>query len=175
VYRLEGALPRAWVVPAQQVVRGGDAALAAVTRPGFDPRAAAVTESRVAGVPRSPGAPAGSGAAGARIVRYDDERVVIRAHTDRPGMLVLSDTWFPGWKAEVDGAGAPVEQVDYVLRGVPLRPGEHTVSLRYAPASWTAGRIVSALTLAGLVLILALRLRPRRRPAKAPAPAGSAA
>ena len=94
---------------------------------------------------------AASAAGGARIVRYDDERVDVRAHTDRAGMLVLSDTWFPGWKAKVDGADAPVEQVDYVLRGVRLGPGEHTVSLRYEPASWTAGRIVSALALAGLV------------------------
>jgi uncharacterized membrane protein YfhO len=112
---------------------------------------------------------------GARIVRYDDERVDIRAHADRAGMLVLSDTWFPGWKAQVDGADATVEQVDYVLRGVRLGPGEHTVSLRYAPASWTAGRLVSALALAGLVLALLLSLRARRRTATERAPAGSAA
>jgi uncharacterized membrane protein YfhO len=90
-------------------------------------------------------------------------------------MLVLSDTWFPGWKAQVDGADATVEQVDYVLRGVRLGPGEHTVSMRYAPASWTAGRIVSALALAGLILALALSLRTRRRPATERAPAGPAA
>ena len=175
VYRLAGALPRAWVVPAQRVVEDGDAALAAVTRPDFDPRRAAVTEGRVSGVPDASGAPAAAGGGGARIVRYEDERVDIRAHADRAGMLVLSDTWFPGWKAKVDGADATVEQVDYVLRGVRLGPGEHTVSLRYEPASWTAGRLVSALALAGLVIALLLSLRARRRSATERAPAGSAA
>jgi len=176
VYRLAGALPRAWVVPAQHVVEDGDAALAAVTRPDFDPRRAAVTETRVDGLPDASGAPgAATAEGGARIVRYDDERVDVRAHMDRAGMLVLSDTWFPGWKAKVDGSDAPVEQVDYVLRGVRLGPGEHTVSLRYEPASWMAGRIVSALALAGLAIALLLSLRARRRSATERAPAGRAA
>jgi len=75
----------------------------------------------------------------------------------------------------VDGSDAPVEQVDYVLRGVRLGPGEHTVSLRYEPASWMAGRIVSALALAGLAIALLLSLRARRWSATERAPAGRAA
>jgi hypothetical protein len=165
VYRLEGALPRAWVVPAQQIVDDESAALAAVTRPEFDPRGVAVTERRLPGLPALP-AGAESGRPGpARIVRYEDERVVVQARSDGPGLLVLGDTWFPGWKAEVDGRDASVEPVDYVLRGVRLGPGEHTISFRYTPASWTGGRVLSGIALVGLLVALAAGRRARRRPA----------
>ena len=176
VYRLAGALPRAWVVPAQRVVEDGDAALAAVTRPDFDPRRAArhrgprgrrsgrVRRARGGGGRRRADRPLRG-----RARRHPRPRGPSRACSSS------SDTWFPGWKAKVDGADATVEQVDYVLRGVRLGPGEHTVSLRYEPASWTAGRLVSALALAGLVIALLLSLRARRRSATERAPAGSAA
>ena len=64
VYRVVGALPRAFVVPAQRVVSGGDAALAAVTDPGFDGRRVAVTEGRVGGVPVEGSGVAGGGLLG---------------------------------------------------------------------------------------------------------------
>jgi len=155
VYRVVGALPRAFVVPVQRVVSGGDEALAAVTAPGFDGRRVAVTEGRVAGVPVSG---SGVGSVG-RVVRYEPERVVVRASGS--GLLVLSDNWFPGWRASVDGREVPVERVDYLFRGVRLGPGEHTVEFRYRPLSWRLGWIVSLVSLA--LLALALIAGTRRR------------
>ena len=152
VYRVVGALPRAFVVPAQRVVSGGDAALAAVTDPGFDGRRVAVTEGRVGGVPVEGSGVAGGGAA--RVVSYRPERVVVRARGS--GLLVLSDNWFPGWKASVDGRDVPVERVDYLFRGVRLGPGEHTVVFRYQPLSWRLGWIVSLISLAALALALVI-------------------
>jgi hypothetical protein len=143
------------VVPVQRVVSGGDAALAAVTAPGFDGRRVAVTEGRVGGVPVSG---SGVGSVG-RVVRYEPERVVVRA--SGPGLLVLSDNWFPGWRASVDGRDVPVERVDYLFRGVRLGPGEHTVEFRYRPVSWRLGWIVSLVSLA--LLALALIAGTRRR------------
>ena len=92
----------------------------------------------------------------------------LRARAERAGLLVLSDTYFPGWKAEVDGQETDVEPVDYALRGVPVGPGEHTVVMRYAPLSWTLGWVISALALLGLVVVVAVGLR-RRRPLSATA------
>jgi hypothetical protein len=149
VYVNDGAQPRATVVASQQVVGSAEAALNAVGRPGFDLRRGAVTEQRVPGLPVAPAggtAPAGS----ARIVRTDPDRLLVRADARRAGMLVVSDNWFPGWKATVDGKDAPIERVDYVMRGVRVGPGAHTVDFRYAPASWRIGWIVSLLTLLGL-------------------------
>jgi uncharacterized membrane protein YfhO len=77
-------------------------------------------------------------------------------------VLVLTDTWYPGWKAKVDGREVPVERVDYTLRGVPIGAGAHTVEFTYEPLSWRIGWIVSALALAGLAVVLAVGLRRRR-------------
>jgi hypothetical protein len=167
VYRLDDALPRAWVVNAQQVVSGEDEALETLVRPGFDARAAAITEKRLPGLPDA--APAGErGAGGARIARYDPERVELQAQTDRPGLVVLNDTWFPGWKAHVDGREVPIERVDYVFRGVRVGPGKHTIEFTYEPLSFRVGWIISLVGLLGLAVMLAVGLRARRRGATGP-------
>jgi Bacterial membrane protein YfhO len=164
VYQVDGALPRAFVVSSQQVVSGGDAALSAVTSPGFDARGVVVTEKKsVAGVPQA-GAGTRPGPAGsAQLVTYEPEHVVVRATLKRPGMLILDDNYDSGWNATVDGHSAPVRQVDYIFRGVVLPPGTHTVQFRYQPATWTIGWIVSVTSFAGLVLVLAVGWRRRRR------------
>jgi hypothetical protein len=159
VYRVAGAMPRAWVVGAQRVVGGDDAALAAVTGAGFDARREAITEERVPGVPTRPaGAPAGT----ATLASSSDERVVVRARAQRSGILVLGDTHFPGWKAKVDGREVDVRPVDYFFKGVPIGPGTHTVEFRYQPLSWRIGWIVSLVALAGLAATVAAGVARRR-------------
>ena len=149
VYENALAQPRATVVAAQRVVGSGDAALAAVGRPGFDIRRGAVTERRLPGLPDAP--PGGTAPAGdARIVSSEADRLVVRATARSAGLLVVSDNWFPGWTATVDGRPADVERVDYVMRGVRVAPGEHTVAFAYRPLSWRIGWIVSLLALAGI-------------------------
>ncbi len=78
-------------------------------------------------------------------------------------MLVLSDNWYPGWKATVDGRDADVERVDYLFRGVRLGAGTHTVEFRYEPLSFRIGWIVSLIALLGLVAAVALGARRRAR------------
>jgi hypothetical protein len=163
LYEVEGALPRAFVVPSQTVVEDDDAAFEAITAPDFDPRATVVTEERIAGIPSGGSRPRiGPPGSSAEIVGYEPERVRIRASSDGPGMLVLSDNHYPGWKATVDGEPVDVERVDYLLRGVPLAAGEHTVEFSYEPVSWRAGWIVSLLALIGLAAALVVGVRRRR-------------
>jgi hypothetical protein len=167
VYANRRALPRVFVVDHQETVTGDDAALARVTAPGFDGRGVAVTSSPLPGIPQSATAPAPAGSS-ARLVRYDPERVVIDATTPTRGLLVLTDPVYPGWTATVDGHSVPVQRVDYLLRGVELGPGRHTIEFRYQPASFTIGWVVSLLALAGLSVavvtaVAARRVKGRRR------------
>jgi hypothetical protein len=173
VYRNDRALPRAFLVDRQRTVDGADAALAAVTDPRFDGRRVAVTERAVPDVQQDDGG-AGAPAGTARLVSYSDERVVARADAARAGLLVLTDVHFPGWKATVDGRPATIERVDYLLRGVKIPAGVHTVEFRYEPASWRAGWIVSAVAALAIAATAFAGLRARRRrpsQARAGAPA----
>jgi hypothetical protein len=155
VYANRRALPRAWVVGSQRVVTGDEATLRAVGDSDFDPRRVAIVDSEV------PSLSGGSGGE-ATIVRYEPERVAIDATSRGPGLLVLSDLHYPGWKATVDGREVDVERVDYLLRGVPLDDGEHRVEFTYAPLSWRIGWILSIAGLLALAALVAVGLRRRR-------------
>ena len=159
IYRNPAALPRAFLVDRQQVVDGAKAARNTVTAAGFPARSVAVTEQRIAGIPEgtatsSPGA--------ANIADYTAERVAVDTRSNRRSLLVLTDNWYPGWKAKVDGHDAPVERVDYLIRGVTVPAGAHRVEFRYDPASWRAGWIVSLLALVAVGAAAAIGWRRRR-------------
>ncbi|HET7343700.1 MAG TPA: YfhO family protein, partial [Methylomirabilota bacterium] len=82
--------------------------------------------------------------------------------SDAPAVLVLTDTWFPGWRARVDGRPATLWRADHAFRAVAVPAGRHEVELRYQPRSVLIGALVSALAAA---LTLALLVAGRRREA----------
>ncbi|MDQ4133998.1 MAG: YfhO family protein, partial [Actinomycetota bacterium] len=85
----------------------------------------------------------------------------IEASGQRPVLLVVAETYFPGWVARVDGERVPVVEADGAFVGVPVPAGDHRVTLEYQrPAASTAGRLVTATT---LLLSVALLLHPRLR------------
>jgi uncharacterized membrane protein YfhO len=104
----------------------------------------------------------------ARLASYGAEKVVIDATATNRSLLVLTDSFYPGWKATVDGKPASIERVDYVLRGVSIGPGHHTIVMRYQPTSWRLGWIVSLVALLGLLGALASVWIGTRRRRKAP-------
>jgi Bacterial membrane protein YfhO len=159
IYRNPRALPRAFLVDRQVVAPSATAARDTVTAPTFPARSVAVTESQLPGL--AVGETGASDAGDARIDSYGDERVVVRTDASRPALLVLTDSWFPGWKATVDGDEVPIHRVDYLIRGVPVPAGAHRVEFRYEPASWRAGWIVSLIALLVIAGALALGLRRR--------------
>jgi hypothetical protein len=162
VYAVAQPQPRAVVVSAQRVAGDAADALRAVSNQGFDARRSVVTEQVMPRLARlggsTHGAPAPPGAA--TITSYQPERVQIRVTSTRPGALVLDDSYAPGWSATVDGRPARVYRVDYVLRGVPVGAGAHTVIFTYEPTSWRVGWIVSVL---GAVIVFAALLGGWRR------------
>lgn len=168
VYSNSRALPRVFVVDHQQTIRSEQAQLNAVTAPGFDGRGTAVTGTPIAGLPQSASAPAPSDAS-ARIVDYGAKRVVIDATASALSLLVLTDNFYPGWTATVDGRSVPIQEVDYLLRGVPIGPGHHTIVFKYKPASWTVGWIVSLISLLIVLGLAGTAVRTARRRSSPPA------
>jgi len=164
VYSNANALPRVFVVDRQHTVAGDDAALAASTAPGFAGRSVAITEHPLPGIAQAPGtgsaraAPAGS----ARIASYGAEKIVIDATASDRSLLVLTDVYYPGWTVTVDGHSAPIDRVDYLLRGVPLSAGAHRIEFSYQPASFEAGWIISVVSTVAVIVLALLGWRRRR-------------
>jgi hypothetical protein len=144
VARDPSALPRAFVVGG---VRGAsrETSMAAVSDSTFDPRREVVLEDPL------PPAATEQTFQPATIEEYHPERVRIAANPSRGGNLVLMDTFYPGWKAWVDGKPEPLRPANWVGRHVSLSPGGHEIEMRFEPAAVRVGLFFS---LAGLALAL---------------------
>lgn len=91
------------------------------------------------------------------ITRYQPESVRLVARTDRVGYLVLLDSWYPGWRAWVDGREVPVYRADFLFRAIPLEPGEHVIAFEFRPLTLYVGALVSAASLV-VTSLVSLRL-----------------
>jgi hypothetical protein len=80
----------------------------------------------------------------ARIVSYQPNHVEIETETSQDRLLVLLDSYYPGWKATVNAVSTPVIAANFVYRGVKLQPGRHRVTFRYEPKSFVFGAAISA-------------------------------
>jgi hypothetical protein len=148
-YRVSDPLPRAYMV--DRAVAGLDSigVLNRFLAGGEDPH-------RVAYVDAGRGLP-GSGErieGGVRWVEGSNHAVRLRVRAPRDVLLVLTDTWYPGWKAAVDGEPVPIERVNWHFRGVYLAPGEHLVRFDYRPRGIVAGAVVSVVAAIGLGLVI---------------------
>ena len=156
-------LPRAWLVGRTER-QPADAVLRTIQTGGFadgrrfDPRLEALVEDEP-GREFGPLDPESS----ARIARYEPNRVELETHSAAPAFLMLSDVFFPGWSASVDGVPATLVRADYALRGVAVPAGEHRVEIVYRPRVVLTGAIISALTAAALVVVGVARVAARRR------------
>ena len=97
------------------------------------------------------------------IVRYEPARVDIEVQAAAPALLVLSDLFYPGWQATVDGRPAEILEANYAMRAVAIPEGAHEVRFLYRPASFRAGVAVSAAGCLAVALLISWRLWPRRR------------
>ena len=95
-----------------------------------------------------------------QLIEHAPDRLAIRAEMACNGMVILSDAFYPGWRARVDHRLAVIYEVNGAMRGVRVRRGTHTVTMRYRPVSVYSG---AALTLLGILGALGWSLIPEFR------------
>jgi uncharacterized membrane protein YfhO len=83
--------------------------------------------------------------------------VKVDVETSSPGFLILGDTYFPGWKANVDGKRVPIYRADYLLRAVAVEKGSHRVVFLYQPLSFRIG--LGLTIISGVIILGCLRRR----------------
>jgi hypothetical protein len=150
LYQNLNAYPRAFAVHRAEEVKDQKAALAAMKRLDIDFRKTAVLEGRLTEAEKKllATAPELDGSR-VSIRKYEDMRVELRANMQSPGIVVLTDTHYPGWKAYLDGKRVDIHLTDYVFRGVVVPAGEHTIVYKYDPASFKLGAAAAILTVLG--------------------------
>ncbi len=89
-----------------------------------------------------------------KILSYKPHNIRISTSSKNPKLLILSEVFYPGWVAEVDGKKTPIHRVDYALMAVGIEAGKHTVELHFRPGSIYTGLAVSLVTLTGVLLYL---------------------
>lgn len=150
-FNLAGPLGRAFFARSGRVV-SDDAAIAALTQDRFDPEGEALFADDPGPIPppRS-----GKGFSALRFLNDLPEETEIATACSEPASVVLTRSWDPGWRVEVDGLPVRAVRTDLFFLGFTVPAGEHRVVLRYRPTSFRIGAalsIVSAVILAGLLL-----------------------
>lgn len=143
-YAVPDPLPRAYFVAEAWQAATLDDALAATSRDDFDPARVVVLET--------PGdAPLDTGDTSVDAIpltlHEEGNAITIDVQAPLPGYLVLADTWYPGWRATLDGDEIPILRANAAFRAVLVPEGAHTVSFAYRPRSLLWGAAVSAVSL----------------------------
>jgi hypothetical protein len=142
VYRNPEAFPRAWIVHESHPVEIPELIArlrsADLRRQAFIPHAAPALEQCV-------------GHDEVRALERSDNRLLFEAKTACRGMVIVSETFYPGWKATIDGRTVPIYEAYGALRGVVVDGGEHRIEFRYRPMLLILGAF---LTVIGLTLAL---------------------
>jgi hypothetical protein len=147
LYKNRNSLPRTWLVKDYKVM-DSSAILLTMTQKEFDPRREVLLQE----IPLplfSMGAKISGGEA--EIISENNNRLGLRVKAAGNALLVLSDTYYPGWKAFVDGKETKIYRADYAFRAIPLNDGTHQVEFVYDPMSFKLGAGVTLLGILGCI------------------------
>lgn len=160
IYENKDVLPRAFVVASYRVLGDKEEIFGELTSREFDPGSYVVLEEE----PESHSArinPLGEESS-ARILEHTPDRVTIEAEMSSDGFLVLSDLYYSGWEAFVDGEERKVLKADYIFRAVQLGQGRHIVEFVFDSLSFKIGLSISVLTALAVGSLLAYTLLSRK-------------
>ena len=149
IFRNANAFPRAFIVYAVEHAQDPDEAVQLMRKPDWSASRIAIVDGPATEALTHLNEP--SDPVPATVINRSANSMTVRAASGRPGLLVVSDACYPGWKAYLDGSEVPIFPTDVMLRGIQFPAGEHTVQFKYQPESFTWG-----LYLAGAAAVLLL-------------------
>jgi hypothetical protein len=166
LYRLNAENPYSWVTPVA-VKAPDEQVLATLLNPRFDPKRAALfdTSANVAASPAVQTLPAAlSITTSVRHYEAGQVQIDLSAPAPQGSSLVVSENYYPGWKATVDGKPARIGRADYTFIGVELPQGARAIELNFTSPSYTRGKAITWIAIVlGLLMLGAGIWRDRRR------------
>jgi hypothetical protein len=176
LYRHKNPLPRGWLVKECRVM-DSKAILSAVTRKDFSPRREALLEEEPELLPVKAASSSRQNSSSSPQPRYGERihadavefvsesnnHLRLRVRTTENSLLVLSDTYFPGWKAWVNGTEKKIYRVNYAFRALSLGPGDHRVEFIYAPLSFKLGVWITFAGISGCLLLAGISRKRENR------------
>ncbi|MDP8214975.1 MAG: YfhO family protein [Candidatus Euphemobacter frigidus] len=147
IWKNRRAADRALVSSRARVITTPSAVLRALNRADYQPAEEVIFEES----PPPRFLKKGEGGT-ARVVEYGSQEITIRAELDGPGILLVNESWSPGWKAYVDGEEQKIYRANYLMRAVCLEAGSHTVRFIYRPHSFIIGAVISVTALVILII-----------------------
>lgn len=151
----EKTLSRAYIVMKADYIADPSAILNKLSEPSFNIKEEALVEEPAGLVNND----ACKKPAYAKILNYLPNKIRIQTESECPGLLVLSETHYPGWKVKIDsGAKKDALKVNYCFMGTLIPKGEHNVDFEFEPMSLRIGLIISliAFLTGGIVFAIAL-------------------
>jgi uncharacterized membrane protein YfhO len=140
--------------------------LQTLASPEFDAGRCALVEDRSLLVPQSDGAAdtqAFEQQEFVQVEQYTNHEVRLRVEAPTAGFVVLTDLFYPGWRAEVDGTRAEIHRANYLFRMVRVRRGEHYIRFVYPGSTFYIGVVLSACAVAIVVVFLVVARRVSRQ------------
>lgn len=159
IYENQDVLPRTWLVPETMILKPEEILAAVHTSQlpdgsTFDPKAMALVESSTAALKSNALQPTDY----ANVIDITETQVELAAQVTAPAFLVLSDVFYPGWKATIDGQSTHIFQTNYIQRGVKLPPGKHIVRFEFYPLSFRVGLGISMASCFACMYVLLRRV-----------------
>jgi Bacterial membrane protein YfhO len=140
-------VPHAMVVPGYTVIADDSAAARFLRRPDFDPLHTVVLSEPLSSPLAEDTARAKVPEVSIVLLDYRANSLGLKLDSPRAGILLLSEIYYPGWHALVDGAEQHIYRADWNLRAIPITAGVHTISMRFAPRSFRIGAWITVTTL----------------------------
>jgi hypothetical protein len=159
IFENKHVLPRAFAVPASGIeVLGNTAAeLERVRNTSFDPERSVILSELPDGQTLHVETSAAPFRSQVEIIDSQLNQVSLRATSSTAAALVLSQTWFPGWKATIDGEQVPVLRANAALTGILLPAGSHEVRFMFRPFTFVLGAVITILTTLVIVAFIISR------------------